>query len=584
MSHYVIEVDPAALRAVSARLRRAGAELQLQGSVVDTTAAGWAGGWRGDTATAAATEAAGLSTLLSRGAGALEAATGALDRLAETYEQALEVDLPSLERRREAAIDAHASAVSAAHRSHASAVGAAESDDRSAVAAAGAALDSALAAAAAQKAATLRLLDEEFEQLVEDLRTRTRAAGAQLAADPPVPVPPLAFIGYQLRAGGWLGGLLGLRLDGGAALAGLLPMSALADRLQDPPDDLDELSALLDVARAVGLAPRDYAPALQAYWERSALAAAGIDLSTWDPARGAEANRATIEAVYTYYASLYLRDPDLQWAGMAAMIGPSFAGGFYDLSMLRELPGRIPAPLRGALPPGVGLLSELTKAEIAYYESTLLAMQKEIFFDQGPPHQAYAQGGLAAMEEMYAAGLLNAKQIKAWRDIASGDPDRVAAGNNRHLHREQWETIKDEYDEMRNRFPSGPAVTWAMTFVGAPSIDDARSYPDVFPAVVAVESPGPQRIPIVGWDNPTQVRTEIETPFPGGNISVDHQRWELISRDTLPAFQELITDDPDGTAAELQRPVDERIEEWRLAARWDEIIAQMVDWDVRVEQ
>lgn len=585
MTHYSLDVDPGGVRTASSRLRRAGAELESQASRVESTAAGWASGWRGDTATAATTEASGMATLLARGAGALEAATGALDRLAEAYEEALEVTVPSLERRREAALSARAAAVSAAHRAYSSGVAGAGPDDDDAVAAAGAARASALAGAAAEQTAALRQLDAEFEQIAEDLRARTRSAGAQLAADPPVPVSQLALVSYSL--GGWAGGLLGMlagNVDAASALAPLLPMSALVARLKDPPDELDELNALLDQARAAGLPPTQYVPALRAFWEKSALAAAGIDPNLWDPSLGADANRAIIETVYTYYGSLYLRDPDLQWAGMAAMIGPSFAGGFYDLATLRELPDRIPAPLRGALPPGVNLLSELSEFEIAYYERTLLDMQQEIFFDQAPPHQAYAQGGLAAVEEMHAAGLLGPKEIAAWRDIASGDPARVAAGSTRHLHREQWQTIANEYDDMRARFPTGPAVTWAMTFVGAPSIEGARSYPDVFPATVAVESPGPQRIPFTSWDNPAQVRTEIETPFPDGNISVDHQRWELIRRDTLPAFQELVSEHPEQVAAELARPVGERIDQWRLSARWDDILAQMADWDVRVRQ
>lgn len=110
------------------------------------------------------------------------------------------------------------------------------------------------------------------------------------------------------------------------------------------------------------------------------------------------------------------------------MIGPSFAGGFLDLAMLRGLVGEVPAPQRPALPPGVEQLGNLTAGEIAYYEQALLQMQKDIFLDQGMQHQAYADGGMAAMEELAAAGLLRPTSLAAWRDIASGDPARVARG------------------------------------------------------------------------------------------------------------------------------------------------------------
>ena len=33
---------------------------------------------------------------------------------------------------------------------------------------------------------------------------------------------------------------------------------------------------------------------------------AGIDLDHWDPSKGADVNRATIEAVYRYYGDVYL--------------------------------------------------------------------------------------------------------------------------------------------------------------------------------------------------------------------------------------------------------------------------------------
>ena len=103
-------------------------------------------------------------------------------------------------------------------------------------------------------------------------------------------------------------------------------------------------------------------------------------------------------------------------------------------------------------------------------------------------------------------------------------------------------------------------------------------------AGLSAESSGPERIPFVGWGNPLQVRAEVETPFKDGNISVDHQRWALISRDTLPAYRELLEQDPEGVREILSTPVDERIEDWRLWERRDEIAAQLADWDVRVEQ
>lgn len=152
---------------------------------------------------------------------------------------------------------------------------------------------------------------------------------------------------------------------------------------------LDELGALLDRARDLGLDPQDYAGLLQTYYVTKAADKAGIDLQEWDPSKGADALQGTIENVYTYYGQLFLNNPELQWAGMANMIGPSFAGGFMDLDQIGQLAGsvsgflsslpmgfgqRLPSPLDGV----VGL-SKLSADDIAnearFYESTLLGMQ-----------------------------------------------------------------------------------------------------------------------------------------------------------------------------------------------------------------
>lgn len=180
--------------------------------------------------------------------------------------------------------------------------------------------------------------------------------------------------------------------------------------------------------------------------------------------------------------------------------------------------------------------------------------------------------------------MLTGDSLDAWRDIASRDPERVARGNRFHLEREQFDIIGDAYDRMRAHAPTGGAVTWAMTFAGSPSIPGARSYPDFHPATIERGTPGPGRIPVVGWDNPLQVTVEITTPFPGGNVADRYQRWDLIQYDTLPAFRELLEHDPDLVRRLLEQPVSQRIEEFRLAERWPHLMAQLADWDLEVRQ
>jgi hypothetical protein len=376
------------------------------------------------------------------------------------------------------------------------------------------------------------------------------------------------------------------------------PLEDLAGQLRNPPDDYAAIRALLDRARELGVPPAQYAPTLSQYWRHRAAEEAGIDLSAWDPSAGADANRDIIIKVYEYYQRLYLDDPDLQWAGMANMIGPSFAAGFFDLAQFRrigEAAGDLPGPLRDALPQGVDELADLSAAELRFFETTFLDMQQQIFFDQGGMHQAYVDGGLAAIKEMQAAGLIAPDVADAWGDIDSGVPERVAAGNTLFLRREQHDIIEDEYRAMYEHSPTGPAMTWAMTLIGAPSIPDARGYPDVFPLTVGFETPGPERVgtpdsifgmdvPSVSVDNPGQVRVEVKTPFPAGNIAHFDDRWALIEEDTLPRYQDLLARDPDRARDIIGSDVAGRIADYRLSERVDDIVGQMLDWDVDVDQ
>ncbi|NDL59909.1 hypothetical protein [Phytoactinopolyspora mesophila] len=312
--------------------------------------------------------------------------------------------------------------------------------------------------------------------------------------------------------------------------------------------ELDQLEHLLELAREAEIPPADYAEALQDYWDRRALERAGIDPDEWDPSLGADAQADIIERVYVYYAEVYGEDNDLIWAGMANMIGPSFAAGFFDLAEFRDIAQRVRgrAALSSFLPAtpfwsriSGTLLAEaadMTDQELAYYETTFLQMQKDIFFDLAPVHEAYLSGGIEAVEEMRAAGIIDQDVYNAWEDISSGDPALVEQGNEALLLREQRDIIDDYYQDMYNRFPSGPVVTQFMTWIGAPSIPGAKSYPEVF-----------------DWS---------------GNIAHFEDRWDLIQQDTLPAFLDLWRDDRERTNDIISSPVGPRIDEQRMKERF----------------
>lgn len=293
-------------------------------------------------------------------------------------------------------------------------------------------------------------------------------------------------------------------------------------------------------------------------------------------------------AVYRYYADLYLENSDLQWAGMAAMVGPSFAGGFLDLSMIRDLARVVERFPPGARPldrRAISIVAGLTDEDLEFYETTLLGMQQEIFRDQGTMHEAYRQGGTEAIREMYQAGLLDRATYDSWRGIDSGVPERVQAGNEQFLLREQLEIIEDDYQAMYRHPVTGPVVTWGMTQIGAPSIPGAVTYAEIDPLQVRVPTPGPRNlgIPFTPWqtDNPLQGDVVVDTPLAAGNVAQFEDRWRLIEEDTLPAYQRLLAEDPDLVEALLRADVGTRVDDYRLTSRVDDILHDLVtNWEV----
>src|SRR5438034_2808318 len=103
-----------------------------------------------------------------------------------------------------------------------------------------------------------------------------------------------------------------------------------------PPGRLVEVSP---PSAAAALPTR--ASTLRRHWLDSAFLNAKIDASHWDPTRGVDINRRTIERAYDYYGRLYVHHARLEWAGMANMIGPSFYAGFLDVAFLPDQMRRV---------------------------------------------------------------------------------------------------------------------------------------------------------------------------------------------------------------------------------------------------
>lgn len=332
------------------------------------------------------------------------------------------------------------------------------------------------------------------------------------------------------------------------------------------------------------------------YWQHRALERAGI--GAWDPSRGFDANRDTIAKVYEYYASLYKGHPELAWAAMAALIGPSFIAGFADLDMFKNMADKIGDRIDGIEPLPSGLaemrdsmraVSEMGEDDVAFFEQKLLGMQKEIFLDQATMHTAYDEGGIDAVRALLRSGQVadpGGATLRAWELIdtgrRTGDQAMISDGNLGLLRREQNLIITDDYDEMYHyKPPLGMAVTYMMTLAGKPSIPGARSFAEVFPWTVGMEAEGGVHIPGTDIDVGGSVGVSVKTPLPDGNVAIQSDRWALISKDTRPAFLDLYQNHPDRLQDLLSQSPMSRADDYRIANTFPDLIKHLLtDWDV----
>src|SRR5205085_7416514 len=198
--------------------------------------------------------------------------------------------------------------------------------------------------------------------------------------------------------------------------------------------------------------PSSRASALRRRWLDRALESAGIDPAQWQPDRGVDVNRRTIERVYAYYGGLYLADARLEWAGMANLIGPSFYAGFQDVGLLPDIVRRLVGAARrvlGAVAKGPrrrDAAEEPAVGELGYFETTFLTMQRKIFEDQALMHEAFLGGGVAAIDELGEAGIIDRATVFAWHRISAGGRADVEDGNRTLLFREQHDIIERFYE------------------------------------------------------------------------------------------------------------------------------------------
>lgn len=338
------------------------------------------------------------------------------------------------------------------------------------------------------------------------------------------------------------------------------------------PYDRETLAHLLDRARQEGIEPHRYAALLFQFWLVDVTEAAGIDLASWAPRAGVAANRENLIRSYSYYQQLQLHHRELQWAGMGGLVGADFGGGLLDFQLttnIYDLPGIqqtanaiVSRTLHELGPEAVNLLPEglralaragatITAEDLRYIIGMILVMQKNIFSDLMPMHRAYVTEGLPALEEMHAAGLFGNRILGAWRDIASGNPHRIGAGNATLLNREQLTVIGEQWNTVRDyKGDVGQAVTYLSTVAGSPSVAGVIS-PRYFHSI-ELSRPLP--------DGRTATLT---TPLPNWNWSVYEERWTYITAELLPKYRDMVDNHWPELAARLSVPFEIQLEQGR---------------------
>ncbi|MFD4179911.1 hypothetical protein [Rhodococcus sp. NPDC058514] len=352
---------------------------------------------------------------------------------------------------------------------------------------------------------------------------------------------------------------------GYAALLDITPVNANAEQSGglDPrlPTDVAALDAALGEARTAGVPARRYSALLHQYWLTRGAQAAGIDLAAWDPNTGLAANATLVDRVYENYGRYQLDRAELYWAGMAGMAGASFTGGFWDIEMgrtalgidaVRGLGGAVAAATRGLPEAAAALLPSdaralatvgptVTAQDLDWYQKRLLIMQKHIFFDMVPMHEAYVAGGRAAVDELDAAGLLDDNAAAAWEGIYSGTPAGYADAMVRMADREQNQVVADQWDVTSAAGGGvGRALTYMTTIAAKPSVPGSTA-PGVFaPMSVTGDVDG--------------ATYRLRAPLPDFNWADRGPRWTYIAGDIAVAYQRLAEDRPGEARALLSLP------------------------------
>jgi uncharacterized protein YukE len=199
--HYTLDIHPDDLRRASKAVSRLAEHSDSKGRTVTGTPGEIGDQWTGKAATSIKAEMTGLGHTISAFTAKLDACKGALDALADDYDEA-RVKLDDLNQRWQAAQDAYSSAVtkadSAQRTANQKANGGAKPPAQGDLDQISGDHTHAVDAAAGARTAALNRLDTEYDDLVDHVETQTRNAATKIGAHGvPIPVPPSVIAAYQ---------------------------------------------------------------------------------------------------------------------------------------------------------------------------------------------------------------------------------------------------------------------------------------------------------------------------------------------------------------------------------------------------
>lgn len=180
-------------------------------------------------------------------------------------------------------------------------------------------------------------------------------------------------------------------------------------------------------------------------------------------------------------------------------------------------------------------------------------MQKAIFSDLMPLHYGYVHDGLAAVRDFRSAGLIDDEIVTAWTNIASGKKNLIATGNATLLHREQYDVVGWQFDNVRAYRQAdgiGAALTYAMTLAGSPSIAGVPALRNFIPFHVTRRLADGRTV-------------DIKTPIPNWDCSYFNLRWKYVTTELLPRYQAMVEHDWNATVERMRVPYEQQFESHR---------------------